>query len=85
MAASDDRKLALERLRVRREMRSMDLEEDSQVIEREAHSRAAKTVPPPLSWVLAVVRLVPPKQRVWPVLLLIGLAAGWGGHQIGLW
>lgn len=91
MGATEEGKRAIERLKVRREMRSMDLEEDSQVIEQEAHSRAAKppSLPPPFSWalgaVMAVVQLVPKRQRLWPVMLMLGLFAGWGGHKIGLW
>jgi hypothetical protein len=84
MGVPEDRKLALERLRVRREMRSMDLEEDSQVIEREAQSRAGKSIPPPLSWLVAIVRLVPPKQRVWPVLMVLGLVAAWAAKKAGI-
>lgn len=86
MGATEDRKLALERLRVRAEMRSMDLEEDSKVIDQEARSRAAtKDVPPPLSWVIAVVRLVPPAQRLWPVLMVLLLVAAWASKKAGLW
>jgi len=91
VGATEDGKRALERLKVRREMRSMDLEEDSQVIEQEAHSRAGKppSLPPPFSWalgaVMAVVQLVPKRQRLWPVMLLLGLAAGYAAHKAGIW
>jgi hypothetical protein len=91
VGAIEDGKRALERLKVRREMRSMDLEEDSQVIEQEAQSRAAPapSLPPPFSWVLgavmAVVQLVPKRQRLWPVLMLLGLGAGYAAHKAGIW
>jgi hypothetical protein len=67
----------------------MDLEEDSVLIEREAQSRAGKTVPAPFSWALAVItgvaRIVPPRHRVLPVLFMLALGAAYAAKKGGLW
>lgn len=84
MGATEDGKRALERLRVRREMRSMDLEEDSTVIEKEAHSRRG-SVPAPARGLVAVLDRLPPWGRVVFLLALLGalVASGVGAKLAG--
>lgn len=88
MGATEDGKRALERLRVRREMRSHGDDEDSSVIEREALSRRPKSDPAPVRWTVAVLNTLPQGWgRVIVVLALIaavtaivittGKVAGW--------
>lgn len=65
--SSDGRRLAIERLRVRAEMRSAGDVEDSTVIEQEAQSRAPKkadSTPAPARGIVAVLNTLPPWGRV---------------------
>lgn len=73
MASADDRKLALERLRVRKELRSIGDAEDSNVIEREALSRRPRSVPPAANGIVAILNTLPKWSR--PVVVLALLAA----------
>lgn len=82
-----ERDLAIERLKVRAEMRSAHEIEDSKVISDRASLRvppSKKSLPPPFSYALEFLKSVPPQHRVWPLLLgmlLAGLgyakAKGW--------
>jgi hypothetical protein len=85
VGATEDGRKALERLRVRREMRSMDLEEDSQVIEKEAHSRAGKSVPATARGLVVILDKLPPWGRVIVLVVLIGavVASGVGAKLAG--
>lgn len=78
MANPDERKLALERLKVRKELKSAGEDELSDVIEREAQSRHTKTtssVPAPARGLIAVLRELPPWSRpVVVIALLVFLA-----------
>lgn len=68
-----DAEIALAQLKVRKEMRSADLDEDSNVIEREALSRRPKSDPAPVRWTVAVLNTLPQGWgRVIVVLALIG-------------
>ena len=83
--SAEDLRAAILRKEIRREMRSAGDDELSEVIEREALSRSpkSKSVPPPISWLIAIVKLAPPKKRHWPVLLLLLMVAGYGAHRLG--
>jgi hypothetical protein len=72
--ASEDRELAIERLRVRKEMRSAGDDEDSTVIEQEALSRSPKSssTPPRAKAVVAILNAV--KTPWQAVVMLAGLA-----------
>jgi len=78
MAASD-RQLELEKLKVRAELKSADLEEDTGLIEREALSRAPKSSsqPPRAKFVLALLNAKPSWQMV--IIILATLGALFGG------
>lgn len=89
MAADHKREseLAIERLKVRQErverkmrgeLRSADFEDDSAVIEQEAHSRHAEkggSVPAPARGLKAILELLPPWGRVVVLLALFVLVA----------
>jgi len=87
VGATEDGKRALERLKVRREMRSMDLEEDSQVIEREAKSRYPKSIPATARGLAAILDKLPPWGRVIVLVVAIGalVASGVGVSKITGW
>lgn len=73
-----ERELAIERLRVRAEMRSAHEIEDTKVINQRASLRVQekkKSIPPPFSYALAFLQSVPPRHRVWPLILGMLLAA----------
>ena len=78
--ARDARRLAIERVKVRAEMRSAGDEEDTGVIEREALSRAPKSssTPPRARFVLALLNAKPSWQMVIIVLATIGAIVGGG-------
>lgn len=83
------RQLALERLKVREEMRSVDLEEDTAVIEKRALERVGQqAASPQQSWLNAVLELikqVPPAHKVivvFPIVLFTLYVIGW---QLGVW
>jgi hypothetical protein len=89
-----DRKLALEKLRVRKEMRSIDYEEDTQNIEAEAKARVEQKSDPPKSAKLAVslvrpivvvLNVLPPWGRVPVLLALIGVGTLYLGFSNGWW
>lgn len=90
-AQKRQRQLALERLKVREEMRSVDLEETSSVIEQKALERVRVADQPPaqatglMSTVLELIRQVPPAHKVvviFPVVVFILYLIGW---QLGMW
>ena len=86
MGVTEDGKRALERLKVRREMRSMNEEEDSQVIEREALSRRPQSVPAPARGIVAILDKLPPWGRVIVLVVLIGAAVASGiGAKLAGW
>lgn len=78
--AADDRKLAIERLRVRAEMRSADLEENTGEIEVAAVSRAPKSTsqPPRARFVLALLNAKPSWQMVAIVAIVVAALVGGG-------
>jgi hypothetical protein len=98
---SDDerRKLAIQRLKVRAEMRSAHELEDSVVIQQRAEERqkAASLAPPsgngtahgPFAWlvqpVIAVLKLVPPPHRVFIAGLLVLTVFAGIGKARGWW
>lgn len=99
MKQNDDerRKLAIQRLKVRAEMRSAHELEDSQVIQQRAEERHAASSAPkseatpqgPFTWavqpVVMVIKLVPPPHRVFlACLLVLVLFAGFGKSR-GWW
>jgi len=84
---ADDRRLAIERLKIRAEMRSNpDEEEDSAVIdlrvEEAKRKQATGSVPAPARGIGYVLDRIPEGQRVWVVLILalvfVALAGGSG-------
>lgn len=85
MGNTEDRKLALERLRVRREMRSIGDHEDSDVIEREALSRRPRSVPPAANGLVAILNTLPRWTRPVIVLALIAAFVAGGGKLAGLY
>jgi hypothetical protein len=75
---SKERDLAIERLKIRAEMRSAHELEDSVVINQRASMRVEdkpKSLPPPLSWAAHFLNSIPAQHRVWPLLLMIILGA----------
>lgn len=88
MGSTEDRKLALERLRVRAEMRSAGDDEDSNVIEREALSRAPiSSVPARAKGIVAILNTLPAWSR--PLIVLAAIAAATlavlGGSKLAGW
>lgn len=81
MGIDEDRKLAIERLKVRAELRSIGDDEDSQVIEAEAQSRRVKSVPATARGLVAVLDKLPPWGRV--IVLVVGIAAGLASALLG--
>ena len=78
MGSADERKQALERLRVRAEMRSAGDDEDSTVIEQQAVSRRPKSEPPHVRGVVAILQTLPPWGRVLVLLALLAVIASGG-------
>lgn len=73
---SEQRDRAIDRLKIRAEMRSAHEIEDTGVIDQRALRRAKnKSLPPPLSWAATFLDTVPPQHRVWPLLLMILLGS----------
>jgi hypothetical protein len=79
-------RLVHERLKVRAELRSAGEEELSDVIEREAHSRRAASVPAPARGLAAILDKLPPWGRVIVLVVLIAavVASGVGAKLAGL-
>lgn len=79
MGASD-RQLELEKLKVRAELKSADLEEDTGLIEIEAKLRAEKqsSTPAPAKGIVAILNTLPPWGRVAVLLALLGVVAASG-------
>lgn len=77
---ADDRRVALEALEIRAELKSADLDENTAQIEREAVSRAPKSssTPAPARGIVAVLNVLPPWGRVFILALLIGFLGGSG-------
>ena len=78
MGSAEERKQALERLRIRAELRSAGDEEDSQVIEQQAISRRPKSDPAPVRGLVAILNTLPPWGRVLVVLALLAVVASGG-------
>ena len=87
MGNTEDRKLALERLRVRAEMRSIGDDENSAVIEQEALSRRPKSVPTEARGLVAILNTLPQGWgRVVVVLaLIVAVATLIAGGKIARW
>lgn len=79
--SDDERKLSLERLKVRAEMRSAGEDELSDVIDREARARSlspkSASTPAPARGLVAILNTLPPWGRV-IVLVMLGALAGSG-------
>jgi len=84
-----DAKLAIERLRVRQELRSAHDIEDTGVIEAEASKRTAappaSSTPPHAKSVVAVLSVLPAWQRGIVLLALLGLIGYAVGHGFKFW
>jgi hypothetical protein len=77
-----DRQLELDKLAIRAELKSADLDEDTGQIELAAKSRAPKSssTPPRAKFVLALLNAKPSWQMV--IIILAGLAALVGGGML---
>jgi hypothetical protein len=85
VGATEDGKRAIERLKVRREMRSADLEEDSTVIEQKAYSRRG-SVPAPARGLAHVLDKLPPWGRVIVIVaLIVALVVSGVGAKLAGW
>lgn len=75
-----ERQIELEKLAIRAELKSADLEEDTGVIEQEALSRAPKSssTPPRAKFVLALLNAKPSWQMVTLIAVIAGALAGGG-------
>ncbi len=84
-----DAKLAIERIRVRAELRSApDKEEDTGVIESEALKRRdapVSSTPPHAKSIVAVLSVIPAWQRGIVLLALLGLIGYAVGHGFKFW
>lgn len=82
MASDDERKHALERLKVRAEMRSAGDDERSDVIDQLASERVPKSssTPPRAKILLAILNAKPSWQMV--IIILAALAALFGGGML---
>jgi hypothetical protein len=83
----EQRQLAVEKLKVREEMRSNDFDEDSQVIQQRALQNVQQGQQPNGLWqtMVNLIRQVPAGHKVvvvLPVVLFVLYVLGW---QLGIW